>query len=67
MLKKQHLEEKIVYKTMDYAPKMKQEGMEVWLCNLEKKKEETHILVPMDETVMRQVAFPKMVKIVSKE
>lgn len=62
MLKKQHLEEKIVYKTMDYAPKMKQEGMKVRLWNPVKKKEETHILVPMAETVLRQVAFPKMVK-----
>lgn len=59
--------EKIVYEAMDDIPKMKKEGMQVRLWNPEKKKEENHILVPMAETVLRQVAFPKMVKKVSKE
>jgi hypothetical protein len=58
---------KIVYEDMDDIPKMKKEGMLVRLWNPEKKKEENHILVPMAETVLRQVAFPQMVETVSKE
>ncbi|WP_165764509.1 MULTISPECIES: hypothetical protein [Flavobacterium] len=46
---------------------MKQEGMEVRLWNPDKKKEETYILAPMAKTVLRQIAFPKMAKIVSNE
>lgn len=54
--------EKRVYEAIDFSPIMSKRGMEVRLWNPLRKCEEKHVLVPMAETVLRQVAFPKAVK-----
>ncbi|MCZ8145795.1 beta-L-arabinofuranosidase domain-containing protein [Flavobacterium sp.] len=53
--------EKRVYEAIDFSPIMSKRGMEVRLWNPLKKREEKHVLVPMAETILRQVAFPKAI------